>query len=223
MAFSRYYTYIEPLMRNEKQKAYGMLVLSLFAIAFFGIFAIRPTILTIVSLQREITETKQLDNKLSQKMKALSQAQEVLNRLSVKQPLVREALPPNPNVAQLLRTFENQASQTKVSLGSVQFRSVELNGEEISTASGAATLAAQTDVSAPTQTAPAAAPAAPSLNTLKIQFTVTGTPATIYDFLHRLTITRRIVVVDEVRLASKEQAAPTTADISVRAFQMLQK
>jgi len=52
------------------------LFLSIAAILFFAVFAIRPTLLTMSDLIKEIEDKRKLDSQMEQKVAALSSAQE---------------------------------------------------------------------------------------------------------------------------------------------------
>lgn len=74
-------------------RASSALILSLLVASFFAFFAIRPTLVTIIKLNRELKEKKEVNQKLEKKINDLKKAQanyaQVVNLL----PLVEEALP----------------------------------------------------------------------------------------------------------------------------------
>lgn len=210
--FSRYYTYIEPAFKTPKTKAYTMLIFSLFAIAFFGIFAIRPTAITILSLQKEIRQAKEVDTKLAEKIELLRTAEETLDRIRPKKYLVVQALPPNPYVAQLIRTIEARALKNNVTLGAIQVRSVTLAGEEIK---GPATQSAEPSI--PVGTEDIVLTGNPA-NEIKFSFTLTGEEAAIAGFLHDLATARRLMVMDTIRFASNERSGGYNAEVNVTAY-----
>lgn len=224
--FSRYYTYVAPLLQTEKNQAYTMLVLSFFAIAFFGFFAIRPTILTIVSLQREISDAEKTDQALAQKMKQLAQAQDTLLRLSPKKAVIDQALPPNPNVSSIVRLLEAQAQKAGVTMGSMQFRSIVLNGEEaVSATNSSQVQAATTEVT--TEGTPNAQKTAVqesvTVTPIKVTFNTNGTEAQVSNLLHQLTTTRRLITVDSVHIIAKTKDIAPTTEISLTTYQMNQQ
>ena len=67
--FSRYYTYVEPVIRDPIVKGYFTIIASLFLISFFMFFALSPTATTIVGLFRRVEDQKQtlaaMDKKIS--------------------------------------------------------------------------------------------------------------------------------------------------------------
>lgn len=210
--YSRYATYIEPLVKTKKSKAYTMLALSLFTIAFFGYFAIRPTLLTVVSLQQEISQSKNIDEKLAAKIEALDKANRLLDTYRDKQFLLREAMPQSPNIAQLMSVIERKASESRVQVGNLQVRSISLTGEEMSIAAttSANLTQAVVDTNKPANTAP---------QEIKFQFNVIGSDTAIINFIKQLNETRRIVVVDNVAIRTKEGSGSFTAELSAKAYQ----
>ncbi len=218
--FSRYYTYIEPVMKSPKSQAYTTLILSLFAIAFFSIFAIRPTILTILNLHQQIAQATDTDKQLSQKIAALIQAQAVLDSIGDKKNLLNQALPPTPTIALLLQTLETVASDNKVTLGVVQLKSINLAGEEPrSIASNSSTLAAETQVaSIPGSQTVTTTPAA-AITTIGLTFSIHGDQAAINAYLHELAGKRRIIVIDQLRLVKNVKDGTYTADLNARTFE----
>ena len=69
------------------------LVLSVFIIAFFLMFALRPTIETIITLQKNIDDSKQTLQKLDTKVSALQRAATVLTALQPSLPYIESSIP----------------------------------------------------------------------------------------------------------------------------------
>lgn len=209
---SRYYTYLEPVFKTPKSKAYTMLVFSLFAIAFFGIFAIRPTVITILKLQNDIKQAKEIDTKLSEKIDSLRRAEETLIALEPKEPLIAQAFPPNPYVALLLRTIETKAQAFGLKVGAIQVRTVSLAGQEAkASASSAAQLYSLEEFAT-------SSVAAKPFSELKLSFTLTGQEAAIINYLHELAVTRRVINLETIRFVSNERDGNYTAEVGVIAY-----
>lgn len=118
--YKRYYTWIGPLMKKPQTKAYTFLILSIFTIAFFIFFAIRPTINTIIGLQKQIEDDKLVETKLQDKINALSQIQAELDIIRPDLPLVDTALPTKSEVVTLIKTLEALSSENNASLSAIQ-------------------------------------------------------------------------------------------------------
>src|SRR5579864_9241150 len=74
MASSRYTTRLTPILKNKTVNNYSSAVFSLIAVIIFAIFAIDPTIKTIISLQKTIDDQTKTLNALKQKSQDLSTA-----------------------------------------------------------------------------------------------------------------------------------------------------
>lgn len=93
------------------------IVLAFFIIAFFIIFAIRPTFSTIVKLQREIEESSKTLVILDTKVKNLDQATQILNRLNNVLPKLMASVPGNGvGYGELSRSLEVMAQESGVLL-----------------------------------------------------------------------------------------------------------
>lgn len=92
-------------------------VLAFFIIAFFVMFAIRPTFATIVKLQRDITESKKTLVLLETKVKALDSAAQLLDKIKPSLPKLESSIPGSSiNYGELSRSLEVLAQQTGVVL-----------------------------------------------------------------------------------------------------------
>jgi Tfp pilus assembly protein PilO len=96
------------------------LFLSIGAVIFFALFAIRPTLITMSELVKEIEDKEALDQQLSQKVAALATVQNeylvVENRLEV----LDEAIPNQPELETTLKIIEKVASDNDLVITSVQ-------------------------------------------------------------------------------------------------------
>jgi Tfp pilus assembly protein PilO len=124
--YSRYSKKLIPLLKKGKTKAYGMLVLSFFTASFFGIFAIRPTVTTIVRLRREIRDQRSVETALSEKITALSSLDQLYRQIEGDLPVVETVLPSQPQINGLLILIERIATENNLRILSVQFQPVDL-------------------------------------------------------------------------------------------------
>lgn len=95
------------------------LFLSIGAVLFFAVFAIRPTLLTMSDLLKEIEDKRELDQQLDRKVAALSTVQgeylEMQDRLGV----LDLALPNQPQLLYTLKTIEKLASEQQLVIESL--------------------------------------------------------------------------------------------------------
>ncbi len=120
------------LYKKKQVRTYTGLILSLLSIAFFALFAIRPTLITIASLIKEIDNKQMIAEKLEEKINALSRARSEYIDLSSSLPLIEEALPQEANLSLFIRQLETLAVQNGVILRSIQFGEISLRGEKVS-------------------------------------------------------------------------------------------
>jgi len=128
--YSRYYTFIRPITKNKYVKTYSSLSFSLIAIMIFGIFAIKPTVETILVLQTNIQQQQQIDNSLLQKEQDLSNATKNLNKID---PAVRQdidnLLPSKTDITTLASNIGVIVQSHDATVSGLQFQSTDLNGQ----------------------------------------------------------------------------------------------
>lgn len=86
------------------------LFISVFTVIIFALFAIRPVLLTMSDLIKEIDDKKQLNTQLTQKIAALSSAQAQYLTASAQLPLLDQAIPPTPQFDKAILIIEKIAS-----------------------------------------------------------------------------------------------------------------
>ena len=97
---------LQALFASQEAQAYVMAFLSFFALAFFTIFAIRPTLISFFNLQRQIEEAKDVDSKLEAKIEQLLAAQQIYQDYQSELALLDKALPKDPEFAQIIQKLE---------------------------------------------------------------------------------------------------------------------
>lgn len=125
--YQRYFTDINRLYQRREVKVYTGLILTFATIAFFALFALKPTITTIASLVQELKIQKQIDDQLQVKITALSQAQKNYNQLT-NASLIEEALPKTSGIEPLLYNLEYLIKQDGLTIKSLSFTPLVING-----------------------------------------------------------------------------------------------
>ena len=90
------------------------LFLSIITVLFFAVFAIRPTLLTMSDLLKEIEDKERLDKQLSQKIAALSTVQPLYLQLQDQLLVLDEAIPSLPQLTYSLKVIEKIASELQL-------------------------------------------------------------------------------------------------------------
>jgi Tfp pilus assembly protein PilO len=127
--FSRYYTYIRPILKNKTVKTYSSLVFSLFMVVIFSLFAIKPTITTIVALQKSIDEQEKLLEQIQKKGQDLELGKKNYDQIDSDTKLMLLGLIPNStSIPSLIDSLSSLASSFDASMSGVQIQPVELQG-----------------------------------------------------------------------------------------------
>lgn len=174
---------IGPLFKTRKVQAYTMVVLSLFTVAFFGTFAIRPTLKTIATLQRKITDSDEVNRQLEEKINSLIEAQEEYQRIEPDLPLIYSLLPQRPEFPSLLRKIENLAIKNDATISGIHFDPIILYGESASASGQTPT---QTDI--------------PPSTPMYFSLTFVGNYPNLLKLLSHMTALDRLITVDAVNL-----------------------
>jgi Tfp pilus assembly protein PilO len=99
-------------------------------IALFAIFAIRPTILTIVELNKEINQKQETLLKLTQKIRDLQNGNNTLQRETQRLPIIDSAVPDNALPEVLVKQIELIANANQLKIMSLSISNTVLIGSE---------------------------------------------------------------------------------------------
>ncbi len=91
--YLKYYKRLKQLSQNPLARVSGLVSLTFFTIAFFGMFAISPTLKTIAQLNKQIEDTEAVNSKLKSKVKDLEKAEIVYSQVLESLDLVNRVLP----------------------------------------------------------------------------------------------------------------------------------
>jgi Tfp pilus assembly protein PilO len=127
LAKYREYLKLLPNMKKENTKAITMLIFTFFALSFLGVFAINPTLTTIVELHKQLEESKFVHDRLTEKMNNLSGLQQQYNTINSDLPYVFNAIPQSAGVPKLVGQMQALAEENKVKITSLRISDVQLN------------------------------------------------------------------------------------------------
>jgi len=128
--YRRYYRNLRELYQRPLVRNFTFLVLSLLTVAFFGIFAIKPSLKTIGELVKEIKDKKMANQKLEQKINALSAAQREYASVQPDLPKVYSVLPRNGDFSKLAKKIEYLAENNKTLISGFRIQKAILFGQE---------------------------------------------------------------------------------------------
>jgi len=134
--YLRYKTYFLNVIGKYRDraevKAYLEILLSLLTISIFGIFALRPTLVTIAGLIREIETKRETLAKMDDKIQKLSQAQSLYDRERSRIALLNTAIPNRPTPEIFARQIEGLSVKNSVSIFGIETGSATILGEDTS-------------------------------------------------------------------------------------------
>ncbi len=128
---SKYYVYIKPVIKNQFVRTYSGFFFSVTAVIFFSIFAIKPTVSTILSLQKEIQAQEGILNDLSKKSVNLETGIQNYNKIDPQALAKLNTLVPSKlALASLINELSTLASQNQASISGLQFQPFEINNDQ---------------------------------------------------------------------------------------------
>ncbi|HUW24509.1 MAG TPA: type 4a pilus biogenesis protein PilO [Patescibacteria group bacterium] len=192
--YRRYFFSLGKIGKTAPVRSFAWLSLTLFAIAFFAVMAIRPTLITIAKLNREIKDKKDASQKLQTKINAIVAAQALYARNLDHLPLLEEALPEKSEFPRLAFFFEENATASNVELKTLNFEKIGVSEKGSSSSSSTA-------------------------NSLYFSLNVAGDYAYLKDFTRRLETSRRILKIDSAAFSQvkKEEGWQLTLRVTGQA------
>lgn len=126
----REYLKLLPNLSDEKAQAFTMLIFTLVAMTFFGIFAINPTLSTIAELKRQLADLEFVYQKLVTKTQNLSSLQQKYQNMSGDIPIVLNALPQKPEIAKFIAQINTLVSRSQLHVRSLQTYGVDITPDK---------------------------------------------------------------------------------------------
>lgn len=129
--YSRYFTYIKPVTKLPVIKNYGSIIFTLLSLSVLVIFAIRPTVETIIVLQKKLADEDQVLQKITQKSTDLSQGKKNYDNLdfSIKEK-ISTAVPDTISIKSLVQTLEQTAKMHDASVSALQIQPLTIDTKE---------------------------------------------------------------------------------------------
>ncbi len=125
--FYRYFTYIKPVIKLPFVKTYGTVILTLVTLLVFIVFAIKPTVETILILQKRLDNSKIVLEKLNKKSEDLSVARKNYQNLDPNIKLsIQKALPSSARLETIISSLEDIAKIHQATISALQFQPIIL-------------------------------------------------------------------------------------------------
>lgn len=116
--------------KRQDLRMFTEVILSLTTIIIFLVFALKPTVLTIINLVQEIQSKKDTITQLDQKITALQSAQNIYSEQSSFIPVAESSIPSNPQPEAFVRQVEGISSKDSVNILGISVGQVTLTGTE---------------------------------------------------------------------------------------------
>lgn len=109
-----------PRLTEERTQMYMMLILTFLALSFLGIFAINPTLTTMVELNRKLQDSEFIHTSLTKKIDNLSSLNTQYDTFSNTWPVVSDAVPDDHQAAKLLGQIQTAANNSGILITDLQ-------------------------------------------------------------------------------------------------------
>ncbi len=171
------------------------LFITVAVILFFAVFAIRPTLLTMSDLIKEIQDKRALDLKMTQKVAALSTGQTTFLNLEGRLQILDQALPKEPRLVEAVKILEKIASDRQIAILGLTTRKLpQDDGPTLTEIEDVGPLARQN---------------------LNFMVTVIGDYNSIKDFVADLQNTQRVIIVDSIVFTINEEQTAKTLEATI--------
>lgn len=123
LLYSRYFTYVKPLTKHPIIKNYGSAIFTLLTISILIFFAIKPTVETILVLQKKLADSEEVLQKVTQKANNLSLGKNNHDNLdqSIKEKISGN-IPDTVSLKSVVQTLEQAAEIHEASVSALQFQ-----------------------------------------------------------------------------------------------------
>lgn len=191
--YSRYFTYIKPITKLPIIRTYGSTIFTLVVVTIFILFAIRPTVETILILQKKLEDSNSILEKINQKANDLTAGKQNYDNLdqAIKTKIL-EAIPDNANLKTLVQTLERSAITHEASISALQIQPFILEVKD-ETDSGIST-----DIS--------------------FTFNVEGTYANLVALLQDLKTSSRLISIETLSLSKVSEGSGLIMSITGKAY-----
>jgi len=199
--YKKYSQTITPFIQSKKTKNYSTVIFFFLVLSVFGWYAIRPTIQTILYLEREIKDKTEIDKKMDEKINALIEANSAYENSKALLPLLSHAIPKNPEALDLVRQINALAVEKNIILSSLQLLNIPIS-------SLSASLRPKNQ--------------SPQVE-FPVVFSVSGPYVSVVAFLKELVTLQRVVTIQSMNftpikptyLSASDSGKPATIKVSI--------
>ena len=117
---------IFPYLISERSQKFLGIVLTLCALSFFGFFAIKPTVSTILKLQKEVSDNQFVLNQMEIKIKNLTELRKQYFNLQGNLSAITNAITIQPDASVLFAQIQSIAQASNITIKKLQNFEVEV-------------------------------------------------------------------------------------------------
>lgn len=129
---NKYYPTL-PYLTPERSKKFFGIILTFCALSFFGFFAIKPTVSTILKLQKDLSDSQFVFDQLEIKIKNLTELRKQYFNLQGDLPIITNAITIQPDVHLLFAQIQSIAQTSNIAIKKLQNSEVEIFKNDKST------------------------------------------------------------------------------------------
>jgi Tfp pilus assembly protein PilO len=177
------------LLKNEKNRKYFVVGLTISTSVFFLLFAINPTLSTIANLNKQLEDLKLVENSLQTKISSLDSLQSRYQVIESDLNVVSEAIPSQPDSVELTGQIQQAGQSSNVNISSITLAEINYSQQ----------------VGNLTQTYP-------------VSIVAEGTYSNISIFLDKLFTMRRIVTFNQISIDKNPQSGNLICNIKAVAY-----
>ncbi|MBI2196231.1 type 4a pilus biogenesis protein PilO [Candidatus Daviesbacteria bacterium] len=194
LLYSRYFTYIKPIGKIPVIKNYGPAIFTLLTISLLIFFAIKPTVETILVLQKRLVDSDQVLQKVTQKANNLSLGKKNYDNLdqNIKE-RIAAAIPDAISLKSLIQVLEQTAKAHEASVSALQVQPLVINTETADNQMG-------------------------SLSEVSFTFNTEGNYENLISLLQDLKDSSRLISVDSLSISKVEEGTALIMSLSGKAF-----
>lgn len=197
------YQTLQRSLNTRRGRAYGTLALSVFTAAFFATFATKPTLITIISLRRQVTDYSQVDTQLKEKIDTLSRLSYTYRTIESDLPLIEAALPSKTDLPSLLNSLAAAGERSGTTMTGLAINDILLSS-------------ASTDKTAKISS--------PQLKTVNFTVSYAGSYPNLLKTLETFNKIPRLIIIDSFSFTVEtEKGRRITLKISGKAFNLATK
>lgn len=190
--YSRYFTYIKPVTKIPVIKNYGSTIFSLLIITVFIFYAIKPTIETILVLQKRLEDSTIVLEKVNLKAKNLSQGRANFENMAPNIKMkIDTAIPDTVSLRSITQILEQSANLHQASVSALQIQPLTI------------------DTKNPNELG--------KLAEIEFTFNVEGEYQNLISILQDLKNSARLISIDDLSLSTSEESG-LIMSISGKAF-----